>query len=140
LNKVIVKDKYPLPRIDDTFYQLKGTNIFSKIDLRSIYQVRIREENTNETKFQTRYDHYEFLALPFRLTYEPTTFMCLINGVFIDYLEKFGIVFLDGILIYSKIEGEHEHHLRVVLQVLREHQLYAKLNKVHVLHYKEKTL
>jgi len=74
------------------------------------------------------------------MTYVPTTFMCLINGVFRDYLEKFCIVFLDGILIYSKIEGENEHHLRVVLQVLRERQLYAKLNKVHILHYKEKNL
>jgi hypothetical protein len=130
LNKVIVKKKYPFPRIDDIFYQLKGENMFSKIDLRSIYhQVRIKEEDTSKTTFQTRYGHYEFVVVPFGLTNAPTTFMCLMNGVFIDFLDKFVIVFLDDILIYSKTEEEHEMHLRMVLQVLREHQLYAKLSK-----------
>jgi hypothetical protein len=91
--------------------------------------VRIREEDTNKTTFRTRYGHYEFVVVPFGLTNAPTTFMCLMNGVFRDYLDKFIIVFLDDILIYSKTEEEHEKHLRMVLQVLREHQLYAKLRK-----------
>jgi hypothetical protein len=130
LNKVTVKNKYPFPRIDDLFYQLKGENIFSKIDLRSGYhQVRIKEEDTRKTTFRTRYGHYEFVVVPFGLTNAPTTFMCLMNGVFRDFLDKFVIVFLDDILIYSKTEEEHEKHLRMVLQVLREHQLYAKLSK-----------
>jgi hypothetical protein len=130
LNKVTIKNKYPLPRIDDLFDQLKGENIFSKIDLRSSYhQVRIREEDTSKITFQTRYGHYEFVVVPFGLTNAPATFMCLMNGVFRDYLDKFVIVFLDDILIYSKIEEEHEQHLRMVLHVLREHQLYAKLSK-----------
>jgi hypothetical protein len=130
LNKVTIKNKYPFPRIDDLFDQLKGEKIFSKIDLRSGYhQVRIKEEDTSKTTFQTRYGHYEFVVVPFGLTNAPTTFMCLMNGVFRDYLDKFVIVFLDDILIYSKTEEEHEQHLRMVLQVLREHQLYAKLSK-----------
>jgi hypothetical protein len=93
------------------------------------HQVRIQEEDTSKTTFRTRYGHYEFVVVPFGLTNAPTTFMCLMNGVFRDYLDKFFIVFLDDILIYSKTEEEHEQHLRMVLQVLREHQLYAKLRK-----------
>jgi hypothetical protein len=130
LNKATVKNKYPLPRIDDLFDQLRGAKIFSKIDLRSIYhQVRIKEEDISKTTFITRYGHYEFVVVPFGLTNAPTVFMCLMNDIFINYLDKFFIVFLDDILIYSKSEEEHEHHLRLVLQVLREHQLYAKLSK-----------
>jgi hypothetical protein len=130
LNKVTVKNKYPLPRIDDIFDQLKGARIFSKIDLRSGYhQVRIKDEDINKTTFRTRYGHYEFTMVSFGLTNAPDVFMCLMNGVFRDYLDKFVIVFLDDILVYSKSEEEHEQHLRMVLQVLKEHQLYAKLNK-----------
>jgi hypothetical protein len=130
LNKAIVKNKYPLPRIDDLFDQLRGENIFSKIDLRSGYhQVRIKEEDISKTTFRTRYGHYEFVVVPFGLTNAPVVFMCLMNDIFRNYLDKFVIVFLDDILIYSKLEEEHEHHLRLVLQVLREHQLYAKLRK-----------
>jgi hypothetical protein len=129
LNKVTVKNKYP-PRIDDLFDQLKDAKIFSKIDLRSGYhQVRINDEDISKTAFRTRYGHYEFTVVLFGLTNAPVVFMCLMNGVFIDYLDKFVIVFLDDILVYSKIEEEHEQHLRMVLQVLREHQLYAKLSK-----------
>jgi hypothetical protein len=122
LNKVTVKNKYPLPRIDDLFDQLKDENIFSKIDLRSGYhQVRIKEEDISKTTFRTRYGHYEFIVVPFRLSNAPVVFMCLMNGVFREYLDKFVIVFLDEILIYSKSKEEHEHHLRMVLQLLREH-------------------
>jgi hypothetical protein len=122
LNKVTVKNKYPLLRIDDLFDQLKDAKIFSKIDLRSRYhQVRIKDEDINKTSFRTRYGHYEFTVVPFGLSNAPAIFMCLMNGVFRDYLDKFVIVFLDEILVYSKSEEEHEHHLRMVLQVLREH-------------------
>jgi hypothetical protein len=130
LNKVTVKNKYPLSRIDDLFDQLKDAKIFSKIDLRSEYhQVRIKYEDINKTAFRTRYGHYEFTMVSFGLSNAPVVFMSLMNGVFGDYLDKFVIVFLDDILVYSRIEEEHEQHLRMVLQVLREHQLYAKLRK-----------
>jgi hypothetical protein len=130
LNKVTVKNKYPLPRINDPFDQLKDAKLFSKIDLRSGYhQVRIKYEDISKTAFRTRYGHYEFTVVPFGLSNAPDVFMCLMNGVFRNYLDKFFIVFLDDILVYSKIEEEHEQHLRMVLQVLREHQLYAKLSK-----------
>jgi hypothetical protein len=121
-----MKNKYPFPRIDDIFDQLKDHKIFSKIDLRSGYhKVRIKEEDINKTAFRTKYGHYEFLVVPFRLSNEPTIFMCLINGIFRKYLDKFVIVFLDDILIYSKSEEEHEQQLRMVIQVLREHQIYG---------------
>jgi hypothetical protein len=130
LNKVTVKNKYPLPRIDDLFDQLKDAKIFLKIDLRSGYhQVRIKDEDISKTAFRIRYGHYEFTVVSFGLSNAPVVFMCLMNGVFRDYLDKFVIVFLDDILVYSKSEEEHEKHLRMVLQVLREHQLYAKLRK-----------
>jgi len=130
LNKVTVKNKYPLPRIDDLFDQLRGAKILPKIDLRSGYhQVRIKEEDISKTAFRTRYGHYEFTVVLFGLTNALATFMCLMNGIFRNYLDKFVIVFLDDILIYSKSEEEHEEHLRIALQVLRENQLYAKLSK-----------
>jgi hypothetical protein len=130
LNKVIVKNKYPLPRIDDLFYHLKDEKVFSKIDLQYGYhQVRIKDEDINKTTFRTRYGHYEFTVVSFGLSNVPVVFMCLMNGVFRNYLDKFVIVFLDDILVYSKTDEEHEQHLRMVLQVLREHQLYAKLSK-----------
>jgi hypothetical protein len=130
LNKVTIKKKYPLPRIDDLFDQLKDTKIFSKIDLRYGYhQVRINDEDISKTTFRTRYGHYEFTVVPFGLSNAPAVFMCLMNGVFRDYLDKSVIVSLDDILVYSKSEEEHEKHLRMVLQVLREHRLYAKLSK-----------
>jgi hypothetical protein len=104
LNKVTIKNKYHLPRIDDLFDQLKGERIFSKIDLRSDYhQVRIKEEDVNKTTFKTIYGHYEFMVVTFGLSNTPTIFMCLMNGVFREYLYKFVIVFLDDILIYSKL-------------------------------------
>jgi hypothetical protein len=130
LNKVTVKNKYPLPRIDDLFDQLKDAKVFLKIDLQSGYhQVRIKDKDISKTAFRTRYDHYEFTVVLFGLSNAPVVFMCLIYGVFKNYLDKFVIVFLDDILVYSKTKEEHEQHLRMVLQVLREHQLYAKLSK-----------
>jgi hypothetical protein len=127
---VIVKNKYPLLRIDDLFDQLKDAKIFSKVDIRSVYhQVRIKEEDISKTTSRTRYGHYEFTVVSFGLSNAPVVFMYLMNGVFREYLDKFVIVFLDDILVYSKLEEEHEHHLRMVLQLLRENQLYSKLRK-----------
>jgi hypothetical protein len=116
LNKVTVKNKYPLSRIDDLFDQMKDVKIFSKIDLRLGYhQVRIKNEDINKTSFIIRYGHYEFTVVLFGLSTAPVVFMCLMNGVFRDYLDKFVIVFLDDILVYSKLEEKHEKHLRMVL-------------------------
>jgi hypothetical protein len=130
LNKVTIKNKYPFLRNDDIFDQLKVARIFSKIDLRSSYhQVRIKDEDISKTKFRTRYGHYEFKIVPFRLSNAPIVFMCLMNGVFKEYLDRFVIVFFDDILIYSKTEEEHQKHLRMVIHVLREHTLYSKLSK-----------
>jgi hypothetical protein len=130
MNKYTIKNKYPLPIIDDLFDQLRGEKIFSKIDLRLGYhQVRIKEEDIHKTTIRTRYGNYEFVVVPFGLTNAPVVFMCLMDGIFINYLDKFVIVFLEDILIYSKSEEECEHHLRLVLQVMREHKLYSKLSK-----------
>ncbi|XP_073270442.1 uncharacterized protein [Primulina huaijiensis] len=130
LNKVTIKNKYPLPRIDDLFDQLQGTSVYSKIDLRSGYhQIRVREEDIQKTAFRTRYGHYEFLVMPFGLTNAPAVFMSLMDRVFQPYLDRFVIVFIDDILIYSRSEAEHVGHLSSVLQVLRDRQLYAKLSK-----------
>ena len=130
LNEVTIKNKYPLPRIDDLFDQLKGACVFSKIDLRSGYhQLRIRRTDIPKTAFVTRYGLYEFIVMSFGLTNAPAYFMYLMNKVFMEYLDKFVVVFIDDILVYSKNEEEHEEHLRLVLQKLREHQLYAKFSK-----------
>ena len=130
LNRVTIKNKYHLPRIDDLFDQLHGAQVFSKIDLRSDYhQLKIKGEDIPKTAFQTRYDHYEFLVMSFGLTNAPAAFMDLMNRVFHEYLDRFVIVFIDDILIYSKSQEEHDEHLRIVLQILRERKLYAKLKK-----------
>ena len=130
LNKITVKNKYPLPHIDELFDQTKGARYYSKIDLRSGYhQVRIAEEDVNKTAFRTRYGHFEFLVLPFGLTNAPATFMHLMQSIFRPWLDQFVIVFLDDILIYSQTIEEHEKHIRQVLDVLRQNQLYGKLKK-----------
>ncbi|XP_021754918.1 uncharacterized protein LOC110720219 [Chenopodium quinoa] len=130
LNKVKIKNKYPLPRIDDLFDQLKGATVFSKIDLRSGYhQLRIADEDIPKTAFRTRYGHYEFTVMPFGLTNAPTIFMDLMNRVFHQFMDKFVVVFIDDILVYSKSKEEHVEHLRAILQTLRENNLYAKFSK-----------
>jgi hypothetical protein len=130
LNEVTIKNKYPLPRIDDLFDQLKGAKYFSKIDLRSGYhQLKIKESDIPKTAFVTRYGQYEFTVMSFGLTNAPAYFMNLMNKVFMEELDKFVVVFIDDILIYSKSVDEHEQHLRVVLEKLRVHKLYAKFSK-----------
>nr|GEW63914.1 reverse transcriptase [Tanacetum cinerariifolium] len=130
LNRITVRNRYPLPRIDDLFDQLQGAKFFSKIDLRSGYhQLRVKERDVSKTAFCTRYGHYEFLVMPFGLTNAPVVFMDAMNRVFHKYLEKFVIVFINDILVYSKTREEHEDHLRIVLEILRQKKLYAKFSK-----------
>ena len=130
LNKVTIRKKYPLPRIDDLFDQLQGAKVFSKIDLRSGYhQLRIRESDILKMAFRMRYGHYELLVMSFGLTNAPAAFMDLMNRVFHPYLDRFVIVFIDDILVYSRSELEHERHLGLALQTLRQYQLYAKFSK-----------
>nr|GFC26877.1 retrotransposon protein [Tanacetum cinerariifolium] len=173
LNKITIRNRYPLPRIDDLFDQLHGAMHFSKIDLRSDYhQLRVKEQDIAKTAFRTRYGHYEFLVMPFGLTYAdhfdfastrfsrrvkeqdmsktafrtryghyeflvmpfgltnaPAVFMDLMNRIFHEYLDKFVIVFIDDIIVFSKSKEEHENHLRTILQTLRQEKLYAKFSK-----------
>ncbi|GJY26746.1 putative reverse transcriptase domain-containing protein [Tanacetum coccineum] len=130
LNELTVKNRYPLPRIDDLFNQLQGSSVYSKIDLRSGYhQLRVREEDIPKTAFRTRYGHYEFQVMPFGLTNAPAVFMDLMNRVCKPYLDKFVIVFIDDILIYSKNKQEHEEHLKLILELLKKEELYAKFSK-----------
>jgi hypothetical protein len=130
LNEVTIKNKYPLPRIDILFDHLTGVRVFSKIDLRSGYhQIRIRPEDIPKTTFTTRYGLFEYLVMSFELTNAPAHFTYLMNSVFMPELDKFVVVFIDDILIYSKNEEEHAQPLRIVLTRLREHQLYAKFSK-----------
>nr|GEV19541.1 putative reverse transcriptase domain-containing protein [Tanacetum cinerariifolium] len=121
LNKLTAKNRYPLPRIDDLFDQLQGSSVYSKIDLRSGYhQLRVREEDIPKTAFKTRYRHYKFQVMPFGLTNTPAVFMEVINRVCKPYLDKFMIVFIDDILIYSKSKQEHEEHLKLILELLKK--------------------
>jgi hypothetical protein len=130
LNEVTIKNKYPLLRIDLLFDQLVGAKVFSKIDLCSGYhQIRVRLEDIPKTAFTTRYGLYEYLVMSFGLTNAPAHFTYLMNSVFMPELDKFVVVFIDDILIYSKSREEHATHLRIVLTRLREHKLYAKFRK-----------
>ena len=130
LNRVTIRNYYPLPCIDELFDQLHGSQVYSKIDLRSGYhQLKVRENDVSKTAFRMRYGHYEFLVMPFVLTNAPAAFMDLINRVFQPYLDRFVIVFIDDIFVYSSSLEEHLEHLRIVLQALRERQLYVKLSK-----------
>ncbi|GJQ98404.1 putative reverse transcriptase domain-containing protein [Tanacetum coccineum] len=125
LNKLTIKNRYPLPRIDDLFDQLQGSRYFSKIDLQSGYhQLRVREEEIPKTAFRMRYGHFEFTVMPFGLTNAPAVFMDLMNRVCKPYLEKFIIVFIDDILIYSKSKEEHEVHLKLILELLKKEKLF----------------
>nr|GEW29170.1 putative reverse transcriptase domain-containing protein [Tanacetum cinerariifolium] len=130
LNKLTIKNHYPLPKIDDLFDQLQGSGVYSKIDLRFGYhQLRVRDEDIPKTAFRTRYGHYEFQVMPFGLTNAPAVFMDLMNRVCKQYLDKFVIVFIDDILIYSRNEEEHANHLRIILELLQKEKLYANFSK-----------
>jgi hypothetical protein len=130
LNHVTIKNKYPLPRIENLFDQMRGASVFSKIDLRSGYhQMKIRPSDIPKMTFSTRYGLYEFIVMSFGLTNAPAYFMNLMNKVFVEYLDRFIVVFIDDILIYSKNDSNHEEHLWMVLQKLRDNQLYAKFTK-----------
>ena len=123
LNRVTIKNRYPLSRIDDLFDQLRGARVYSKIDLRTDYhQLRVREANIPKTAFRTRYGHFEFTVMPFGLVNAPAAFMDHMHRVFQPYLDLFVVVFMGDMLIYSKSKEDHEGHLRIVLQTLREHQ------------------
>jgi hypothetical protein len=127
LNEVTIKNKYPLPQIEDLFDQMRGAKVFSKIDLRLGYhQLKIRTKDIPKTAFTTRYGLYEFLVMSFGLTNAPAYFMNLMNKVFMEYLDQFVVVFINDILVYSQSEEAHKNHLRLVLQKLRDNQLYAK--------------
>ncbi|GJR52362.1 putative reverse transcriptase domain-containing protein [Tanacetum coccineum] len=130
LNKLTMKNRYPLPRSDDLFDQLQGSSVYSNIDLRSGYhQLRVREGDIPKTAFRTWYGYYEFQVMPFGLTNTLAVFMYLMNHVCKSYLDKFVIVFIDDILIYSKNKKEHEEHLRTILELLKKEELYAKFSK-----------
>nr|GFB51663.1 putative reverse transcriptase domain-containing protein [Tanacetum cinerariifolium] len=130
LNKLTMKNRYLLPRIDDLFDQLQGSSVYSKINLRYGYhQLRVRDEDIPKTAFRTRYGHYEFQVMPFGLTNAPAVFMNLMNRVCRPYLDKFMIVFIDDILIYSKTKEEHDAHFRLILELLKKEELYVKFSK-----------
>ena len=130
LNKMTIKNTYLFPRIDNLFDQLQKVSVFSKIDLKFGYhQLKIKESDVSKTIFRTRYGHYESLVMPFGLTNTPTTFVDLMNRVLHPYLDQFLIMFIDDILVYSKNAEEHAFNLRIVLQTLRERQLYVKFSK-----------
>jgi len=130
LNKLTIKNKYLLPRIDDLLDQLRGAVVFSKIDLSSRYhQILVKPEDVQQTTFRSRYRHYEYVVMPFGVTNAPAIFMDYMNKIFWPYLDQFFVVFIDDILIYSESREEHTEHMRVVLEVLKEHKLYGKLSK-----------
>ena len=130
MNKLTNKNKYPLLRIDDLMDQLHGASVFFKIDLRSGYhQIFVKADDVQKTTFISRYDHYEYVVMPFGMTNAPAVFMDYMNKIFRPFLDNFVVVFIDDILIYCRTQEEHAEHLRLVLGVLREKQLYGKLSK-----------
>ena len=130
LNRVTIQNQYLLPRTDDLFDQLRGARVYSKIDLRTGYhQLRVRDTDTPKTAFRARYGHFEFTVMPFGLTNAQAAFMDLMHRVFQPYLDRSVVVFVEDISIYSQSEWEHEYHLMIALQLLRDHQLYAKFSK-----------
>ena len=130
MNGVTIHNRYLLPRIDELFDQLRGARVYFKIDLHTGYhQLKVREADIPKAAFRTCYGHFEFTVMPFGLTNAPIAFMDLMRRIFQPYLDQFVVVFVDDILIYSQSEWEHEYHLRIVLQLLRDHQWYAKFSK-----------
>ena len=130
MNKVTIKNRYLIPRIDDLFDQLRGARVYSKIDFRTSYhQLRVGDTDISKAAFRTGHGHFEFIVMPFGLTNALAAFKDLMYRVFQPYVDQFVVVFMDDILIYSQSEWKHEYHLRIVLQLLRDHQLYAKISK-----------
>ena len=130
LNKDTIKNKYPIPRIDDFFDKLQGSSHFSKRDLRSGYhELRIRDSDIPKIAFRTQYGHFKYAVMLFGLTNAPSAFMVLMNIVFKQYLDLFVIVFIDDILIYSRNKEEHASHLRIIQQILKDRQLFSKISK-----------
>lgn len=132
LNAITVKDKFPIPTIDELFVELGGATLFTKLDLRAGYhQIRVNEKDIFKMIFRTHEGHYEFLVMLFGLTNAPSTFQAAMNRILASHMRKYVVVFFDDIMIYSASVKEHVHHLQIVLNCLTEHQFYIKFSKCH---------